>query len=259
MSSLFKRAIKAGLALFPERTFLGSIFSGKMGRGVLSGPFAGMKYVNSSLGGSYYSRLLGTYELELFPLVERISREPFDTIVNVGAAEGYYAVGLAMRNPSARVYAFEANPDGARLIHQMAKMNGVEDRVCIGGSCDARLLSRALAGGKRCVVVMDIEGQESAVLDPAAVPGLKGSFMLVELHDYIFPETSALLSRRFAGTHTITEVWSRPRVYADFPLAVPVWLSWVPKKWFTGIMDEWRREKMRWFYLEPKHSEGEKS
>ena len=53
---------------------------------------------------------VGSFELELHPAVERIVAERPATVVNVGSAEGYYAVGLAMRLAGARVVGFELDP-----------------------------------------------------------------------------------------------------------------------------------------------------
>ena len=64
---------------------------------VLSGPFAGMAMLpESSWGdGDLAPKLLGCYEAELHPAIAKaISRKP-KNIVNIGCAEGYYAVGMA--------------------------------------------------------------------------------------------------------------------------------------------------------------------
>ena len=70
---------------------------------VHAGPFAGMRYVDRSVGSCFIPKLLGTYERELAPKIERICRRQPGLVVDVGAAEGYYAVGLAMRIPEARI------------------------------------------------------------------------------------------------------------------------------------------------------------
>ena len=72
------------------------------------GPFAGMRYVSNSIGGAYLPKLLGIYERELTQVMEAACARQPRLIVDIGAAEGYYAVGLALRNPQATVIAFEA-------------------------------------------------------------------------------------------------------------------------------------------------------
>lgn len=77
----------------------------KSGSTVLSGPFQGMTYMAAGSEGSTSARLLGTYEAALHPIIEKIIKRGYQQIIDVGCAEGYYAVGLAMRMPSARVIA----------------------------------------------------------------------------------------------------------------------------------------------------------
>src|SRR4051812_47884953 len=60
---------------------------------VRQGPFAGMRYV-PFLHVSVPSKIYGTYELELREVVDEISRSNADLLVNIGSAEGYYAVGF---------------------------------------------------------------------------------------------------------------------------------------------------------------------
>src|SRR5437016_2600251 len=64
---------------------------------VQSGPFAGMLYVNQAVGSAHVPKLLGSYEAELHEIMRSVLTENYATIVDVGCAEGYYAIGLALR------------------------------------------------------------------------------------------------------------------------------------------------------------------
>src|SRR4051812_19305855 len=66
------------------------------GARVLQGPFAGMQYVTESYGSQLVPKLLGSYENELHDLVEQIVAQRPKIVIDIGAAEGYYAVGLAL-------------------------------------------------------------------------------------------------------------------------------------------------------------------
>ena len=102
-----------------------------------------------AVGSAYIPKLLGIYERELHPIVERACTLGFRQIVDIGAAEGYYAVGMALRNPSTRVVAFEADEHGRTLLRRMAGTNGVTGQVEIAGRCEQadlrheRLLNKA--------------------------------------------------------------------------------------------------------------------
>ena len=72
---------------------------------VAAGPFAGMRYAGLPSGSTAGPKLLGSYESEIAAWIEGLCGARLDTIVDVGCAEGYYAVGMAMRCPAARVLA----------------------------------------------------------------------------------------------------------------------------------------------------------
>src|SRR5207249_10415948 len=111
------------------RTFAHRMLMTRSAGGILAGPFAGMKYVSTSVGSVYEPKLMGTYELELHPIIEQLCKQQFSRIIDVGAAEGYYAVGMAMRSPRSEVIAFETTTEGQALIAQLAALNEVAARV----------------------------------------------------------------------------------------------------------------------------------
>jgi hypothetical protein len=121
---------------------------------VRSGPFQNMKYARSRSRGliqasAYYPKLLGTYELEIASFVRRIGHLHVDRIVDVAAAEGYYAVGLALTT-KAQVVAFEAH--GTEEILALAALNGVAHRVIAYTICDTAALHAAFAGASRVCI-----------------------------------------------------------------------------------------------------------
>ena len=102
---------------------------------VLSGPFAGMAMLpEASWGdGDLAPKLLGCYEAELHPAIAKaISRKP-KNIVNVGCAEGYYAVGMARALPQSKVFAFDTN-EAAQAICGRAAAATSSRRPGPGGS-----------------------------------------------------------------------------------------------------------------------------
>jgi hypothetical protein len=75
---------------------------------VYSGPFKGIKWIPEDDNNAKFDipKLLGIYERELSNCMERVCALNFSLIIDVGAAEGYYAVGLAARNPASKIVAF---------------------------------------------------------------------------------------------------------------------------------------------------------
>jgi len=98
---------------------------------VYQGPFEGMEYVREATEGAIAPRLIGSYESELHPHLERFIAAGLDCVIDVGCAEGYYAVGLARRLPQAVVYAYDINPKARAACADLAARNGVADRVVV--------------------------------------------------------------------------------------------------------------------------------
>jgi hypothetical protein len=197
--------------------------------------------------------LLGSQELELREAIERIVERRYATIVNVGAADGYYTIGLARRLPASRVDAFEALPELHPLIERSARLNGVSDRVAVFGTCDPEALGASLrCAGVPTLVVMDIEGGEIDLLDPQLVPELLHADILVETHDAFVRNATDTLIERFWRTHNVESYAAQPRVLADFP---PGFLPLLPR-WFPSLavdlMDERRPGVQRWLFLAAK-------
>lgn len=218
---------------------------------VLAGPFSGLSYVGASRGSAYWPKLLGTYELELASIVERVVAKAPGRVLVAGAAEGYYAIGLAVRLPQAEVIAWEPDAAARGLIQELGGRNGVAERVRIGRLCDAPALAAALEGSRRPFLLVDIDGGEAVLMDPRIVPALCRTDVLVETHDCFVPGVTEELVRRFEATHEVTRVDQRPR------FAGQVASLQVPKSW-TGaleqLLSERRPEGNSWLWLEARCS-----
>ena len=185
------------------------------GRCVLSGPFANMVYVPQATGSALMPKLVGSYEAELHGTLEKIAATDYLTIIDVGCAEGYYAIGLAMRLPNARIYAFDIDPEARELCTAMARLNGVEKRVTVSGKCGPDDLNRLLT--EKSLIVCDCEGFESELLRPDLVPAMAQADILVELHDHVQPGLTPLLLSRFQETHAATMLTAVERDHTCYP------------------------------------------
>jgi len=191
---------------------LGEVFSKANGTKVLHGPFAGMQYPAESLQSHHcVPALLGNYESELHLILDSILEDSYDLVVDVGCAEGYYAVGFALKNRFP-VAAFDADPRELKLCRAMARMNEVEDRISFGSWCSAELLGN-LTAGKRTFVLSDCEGFETELFDEPAIAALKQSDALVEIHG----EAYEPLLQRFSKTHVVQTLIASPRSTENYP------------------------------------------
>lgn len=217
----------------------------RSGPTVIAGPFKGMSYQVKASEGTRAARLLGAYEASLHPVIESIIAKAPDLIVDIGSAEGYYAVGMALRLPQARVLARDASDVAQGLCRALAVANGVEARVEIGGLFDHA--DFALCAEKRTVVICDIEGAELALLDPARAPGLMHADILVECHPGLSSGVTQTLSHRFGATHTITEI-GRKLDDSGFP----AWMEELSDLDRLIALWEWRQGPTPWLWMETK-------
>ncbi len=215
------------------------------GARVWSGPFAGMDYVREATEGALSPRLFGTYESELHPHLARIAAEGVDVVIDVGCAEGYYAVGLARMLPGAVIHARDTDPAAQARCADLAARNGVEDRVLIGG--EFKPADFQAFAGLRALVLVDVEGAELQVLRPDLAPALAGMQVIVETHDVYAPGSLNALVERFTASHDIVRVDQQPKAFH-------------PPDWFHKLAHldqllavwEWRAAPTPWLVMTPK-------
>ncbi|MDD3180125.1 MAG: hypothetical protein PHQ04_07195 [Opitutaceae bacterium] len=198
-------------------------------------------------------KLLGTYECELGDWIERLVAEGFPMVLNIGAAEGYYSVGFAWRCPQTRIVAFEGEPTGRALIAELAARNCVTDRIAIDGFGTPETLRSYLDNAVKPLLIVDIEGGELDLLDPAKLPVLQHCFLLVELHEAAQP-VAEILRTRFTASHYIAKCWTRPRDLRDLttPMRIAAWI--LGRRRFLKALNEQRPGPMRWFLCEPREA-----
>jgi SAM-dependent methyltransferase len=210
---------------------------------VLEGPIQGLNFLPQSAEGCHIAKLLGCYEQPLQPFITTAIRTAYPLVLNIGCAEGYYAVGMARRMPNTQMLAFDLNPNAQQVCAELAVKNGVSDRVRVGALF--RPEDFAQYAGQRTLVLCDIEGGERDLLDPVVAPALAGFDLIVEAHDCLLPGMSRLLIERFQATHEITVVqddgqrqlsntpqWFKNLAHLDQLLAVWEWRSG-PTPWLV--------------------------
>ena len=176
-------------------------YRAREGSKIWNGPFKGMEYVDAQTEGALIPRLLGTYECELHPYIARFAADGLDCVIDVGCAEGYYAVGLARMMPNVAVYAYDIDEAAREACARLAERNGVADRVMVGG--EFKPDGFEAFKDRRCLVLVDIEGAEDDLLRPDLSPALAHMPLIVETHDVYRKGVLDRLVERFSPTHDI--------------------------------------------------------
>ncbi len=170
---------------------------------VKRGPFAGMRYPQAySHGSTLAPKLLGTYEAELHESFQRLAENDYRVVIDIGAAEGYYAIGAAMVWPDARVLAYELQREAREAVWDMAIANGVDERVEVIAECMFGDLYQ-----QRALIICDIEGSEDDLLIAArAAEAFADSDFVIETHEKMRPGVSARLRNQFSQTHRVSTI-----------------------------------------------------
>lgn len=211
---------------------------------VQSGPFAKMTLpVQHPLynGAIDCSKLLGCYEAELHNSIEKaIQRKP-DIVINIGSAEGFYAVGLAKRLPNATIYAFESDSELREICSFAADQNGVKDRIQHRGTCTSNDLATLLTSSKKALIFMDCEGDELHLINNDIIHKIASCDIIVECHDFVDRTITPLLSELLKCHHDVERLQEGSRNPSAYPQLRSLSSF---ERWLT--MCEFRPEVMTW-------------
>jgi hypothetical protein len=172
---------------------------------VQSGIFKGMKYVRSAVLSRHATpMLIGQYERQIYPALTEASGKT-GLVIDIGHAEGYFAVGFALLGK--RVVAFDVDPHERRICREMAKVNGVVDRISFRRWCTPETLL-SLARNERALIISDIDGGEVELFKPELIANLRHCDLIIELHADT-PEENQRFVNLFRDSHKI-EVIDHP-------------------------------------------------
>ncbi|OYY72749.1 hypothetical protein [Sphingomonas sp. 28-63-12] len=214
------------------------------------GPFAGMTLAPETFWAGAYRApmLLGMYEREVLEAIadRQTGRGVF---IDLGAADGFYGVGVLRAGWFATSYCYEIDPGAQAVIARNAAANGVADRVIIRGEATSGFYRdippRAIDGA---IILIDIEGGEFDLLDAATLDALRTATIIVETHPWVADGDAncCALQARAAATHRVTRFDMGPRDPGQFE-ELKSWSD--TDRWL--ICSEDRPRLMTWLLLEP--------
>ncbi len=217
------------------------------------GDFKGLKLVSHRWGArDLGSIILGEYERNIVEYINQVDLTR-TTFVDVGAADGFYAVGLLHNGRMKRSICFESSEDGRTSIGANASANGVQSAISIRGTA-SKLFAKELLDElgdelKNSVFLFDIEGGEFDLLTNENLKILQNSILIVELHkeagDYERKVNNLYLNARDTHQiHTIQRNGANPFQFEELE-------SW-PDEDRQIVFSEGRRYSMTWIALHPR-------
>jgi tRNA (guanine37-N1)-methyltransferase len=142
---------------------------------------------------AYFSPRLSTEHQRVAALVQS-----GETVVDLFAGVGPFAVLIAKNNPDATVYAIDINADAVELLKRNIRLNRVEKRVypIVG---DAREVVREKLAGVADRVIMNLPETANAFID-VACKAVKPSGGTVHFYGFVrLPDNIEELKKRFSA------------------------------------------------------------
>ena len=154
------------------------------GSTVQYGPFKGMqisKKKSWELEYGLITKILGTYEEQILNILIKFSKKN-NTFIDIGAADGFYVVGMAYKNIFRNIYAFEINRQSQEVIKLNSKLNKCKKNIYIDSEASYLKLKKIIKLRKKCTILIDIEGGEFDLLSIKVLELLKNCNIVCELH-----------------------------------------------------------------------------
>ena len=222
------------------------------GHQVAYGTFKGMKLSKNT----YWSKndiithILGVYEKHVLKKIIEFSKKGNYPFIDIGAADGYFAIGMAFSETFKKIYAFEIDEEGRRSLNRNIENNLCKDKVVVDIEANFETLKDIVDKNKSAVILIDIEGSEFDLLDDNLLQLLSNCYIVCELH----PTLSA---NGFEKQNMLIN-----NAKAFFDVSIIQRESYSPNKFselneFTDeerliAFGEGRENNMNWLILEPK-------
>ena len=216
------------------------------------GPFKGMK-LNEKVWWSANDRItqtLGIYEEHVLEKLIDLETKGAARFIDIGAADGYFCVGLAYANVYENIIAFEVQEKGRSFIRENALANGCADKINIQGEANKASLSNILSDQIKTSLLIDIEGAEYQFLDEDMLELLSDHHVICELHPWVVEDgyqlEKALLSRasKFFDVQLIEREFYAPNRFEE--------LRELSDEERLIAVGESRGKNMQWLVLSPK-------
>jgi hypothetical protein len=221
---------------------------------VAYGPLKGMSFNRNVWWGTYdgITKMLGVYELHVLERLIELSKKGHSTFIDIGAADGYFAVGMVYSKAFDQTYCFEISRHGQEHIRSNAKTNSCADQVIIKGEAEYDSLKEILDKENNAVVLIDIEGAESDFLSKNVLSLLQQCHVICELHPWLHSNGYDRREKLISDTKDIFNVsviqrdTYNPNQFSD--------LSDLKDEERLIAFGEERGRNMEWLVLEPKQT-----
>lgn len=173
-------------ALEKQREKISGIVAKMYDHTVVKGLFKGLRLDPDPFwgAGALAGKCLGFYEIEVQERLAALqSRDRKSLLVDIGGADGFFAIGALVSNLFDQCIVFEIAEQGRQKLQEAAERNGVQDRLTIlGAASNTTLREIADENGEDFRVLCDIEGAEYDLFDAPTLLALQNITIIIEIH-----------------------------------------------------------------------------
>jgi hypothetical protein len=194
------------------------------------------------------SKILGLYESQNLAWInDRVQK--VDLFIDIGAADGYYAIGMIVSGIAERAITYEISEKDQLLTHISADLNKVSERVSVKGEGKKDDIIADVTACENGLVLFDIEGDEFELIDLQLLEAMKHCYVIIEIHG---SENKNLQKNFFE----MCSVFHNCEVVSDFARTFPrdSYTEKLSDNERGLILSEGRPYSMSWFCLSPKNN-----
>ena len=153
---------------------------------VQSGAYKNMKIGDIAWSEyDYCPKIIGVYENEV---QNELLKTNCKYIVNLGAGEGYHAIGQILSGTKEQAICFELSKTSRKFLNTNSKINNIENKIKIFEKANNNYLDYSQdkisdIDFKECVFLIDIEGDEFNIINNKNLETLKESKLIIEFHE----------------------------------------------------------------------------
>lgn len=156
--------------------------------------------------------ILGVYEAEVLNEICSSEHQTKRHFVDLGAADGFYAVGGLLSKRFDHAHCFEMTTSGQDAIRRNAKINNVEGQLTIFGKAGPIFYEeQKISEWTKVFMLCDVEGAEFDIFSTDTLRAIRGSTVVIEIHNWVedfWEKYEALLCRaaQFFTLDTLSSV-----------------------------------------------------